>query len=215
MKADARCCAVAPHTAQTPWRRDIYALLACLLAAPPVVDILADLARMTVLPTLPASLVLKLRTLKRAAGRSGPARLQVEYTDLFVGMGRGQIVPYASWYAEGLLMGEPLSRLRSDLAELAIHRRPRVYESEDHAGALCESMLLLANDDEAHDPAGIRRQSRFFHRHLDDWISRFFRDLQDARAADFYRCVGAVGECFIQLERRFFQPRLVKGGLTS
>jgi TorA maturation chaperone TorD len=37
------------------------------------------------------------------------------------------------------------------------------------------------------------------------WIGRFFADLESAEAANFYRCVGALGRAFMDIEAQAFE----------
>jgi TorA maturation chaperone TorD len=45
---------------------------------------------------------------------------------------------------------------------------------------------------------------RLFEAHLAPWLGRFFADLENAESADFYRCVGAVGRLFVEIESEAF-----------
>jgi TorA maturation chaperone TorD len=108
-------------------------------------------------------------------------------------------VPYGSWYLTGFLMEKPLGDLRRDLAELGYERQENVHEPEDHVAALCEVMALLISDDGL--PFGSQR--RFFETHVSSWIETFFNDLEQAKAADFYRAVGRLGGAFIRLEKQY------------
>jgi TorA maturation chaperone TorD len=36
------------------------------------------------------------------------------------------------------------------------------------------------------------------------WIGRFFADLENAKAADFYRRIGTVGRVFMEIESEAF-----------
>ena len=127
------------------------------------------------------------------------APLSDEYQALFVGVGRGELVPYGSWYMTGFLMEKPLGELRRDLARLGIERQQQVREPEDHAAALCEVMALLISDpDFAED-----EQAPFFKRHVGAWMGTFFRDLEKAKAAEFYRPVGHFGYAFLDVEQRY------------
>jgi hypothetical protein len=74
------------------------------------------------------------------AGRTTPKAASREYHDLFIGIGRGELVPYASYYLSGFLNEKPLARLRGDMARLGIARAETVKEPEDHIAALCEMM---------------------------------------------------------------------------
>src|SRR5947209_17297688 len=82
--------------------------------------------------------------------------------DLFVGLGRGELLPYASYYLTGFLNERPLSRLRSDLAILGIARAENNSEPEDHAAILCEIMSGFAGGRFA---ASAEEQRAFFERH--------------------------------------------------
>jgi TorA maturation chaperone TorD len=140
------------------------------------------------------------RMLAQAGERADRDALDDEYHALFIGIGRGELVPYGSWYLTGFLMEQPLALLRRDLARLGFERQPDVREPEDHAAALCETMALLIGGDEA---AGLDQQREFFERHLAPWMGRFFRDMQGAESARFYRAVGYFGEQFMTIEQQY------------
>ena len=188
-----------------PLRGDVYALLAALLAGPPVAGRLEQVRALGVLPGLPASLERSVGELRTAALRTTTDAADREYNALFVGLGRGEVVPYASWYAEKTLVGTPLVRLRRDLAALKIERRSETGEPEDHAAALCEAMMLLTAE-----TVPDFRAAAFFKTHLAPWLPAFFNDLQKAPAADFYRAVGRLGEVFMGLENERLQDQYHK-----
>jgi len=137
--------------------------------------------------------------LRRAAGSAQPAPLEEEYFKLFIGLGRGELMPYASWYLHGALMERSLAELRQDLKRLGFARCDEVAEPEDHAAALCETLGMIISD-----PGLSLEQSAFFQIYLDGWLGRFFADLEAAETADFYRAVGQLGRRFMELERRLF-----------
>lgn len=139
------------------------------------------------------------RALRRAAVRAEVEAVDDEYHDLFVGVGRGELIPYGSWYLTGFVMDRPLAVLRSDLAALGFERQDEVKEPEDHAAALLETMALIAASPEH----GIDVQRRFFDRHVVTWMHTFFADLQTADSARFYRAVGQFGEQFIAFEKQY------------
>lgn len=180
-------------------RAHTYRLLAALLAGPPDGDALALLGRIDSLETPAAPLARAWWELKRAAARTTPDSVDDEYHRLFVGLGRGEVVPYGSWYLAGTILGKPLVALRADLAALGIVRQDGVTEPEDHAAALCETMALLASSSNG----DIRTQGRFFSNHVASWMGRLFRDMADARAATFYRCVGGLGAAFLAVEETY------------
>ncbi len=132
-----------------------------------------------------------------AARSSSRQQIDDEFHELFIGLGRGELVPYGSWYLTGYLMEQPLALLRQDLARLGFQRDAGHSEPEDHIAALLEVMSLLL---ESGEPPSV--QADFFHRHLAPWAPRFFADLQQARHAVFYRSVGRLGARFLDLEQQ-------------
>ena len=131
-----------------------------------------------------------------AASRTNAERVEREYFDLFIGLGRGELLPYGSYYLTGFLHERPLARLREDLGRLGIERAAGQAEPEDHAAILCEIMAGLAEPAASRlPPAPIANCSR---QHLAPWIGRFFADLEQAEAADFYRRVETLGRVFMR-----------------
>lgn len=193
-------------------RGHVYALLGNLLAAPPDAGLLDDLAAISPDPADRSLLAASWKMLGEAAARARLADLRDEYQSLFIGLGRGEIVPYGSWYVTGFLMEQPLARLRGDLAELGIERHAGVSEPEDHVGALCDAMAIMIAGD---DPLPLERQARFFAQHIEPWMQRFFRDLQQADSARFYRAVGLLGEQFMEIERQAFGMAFPTAGADS
>ena len=175
-----------------------YALLSVLLARAPDADMLARLAR---LRGDASPLGLAHAALAEAAAQTTVERAEREFFDLFIGIGRGELLPYGSYYLTGFLNERPLARLREELAGLGIERAEGNSEPEDHAAILCEIMAGLAGG-KFETPAGADRA--LFDHHLAPWIGRFFADLERADAADLYRRIGALGRLFITIESEAF-----------
>jgi TorA maturation chaperone TorD len=179
-------------------RAQEYALLATLLAEAPDAALLRRLAQLrgdeTPLGRAHAALA-------EAAGTSSPEAVAREYFELFIGTGRGELLPYGSYYLTGFLHERPLARLRADLAALSIERAEDQHEPEDHAAILCEIMAGLIGGEFR---APLEQQIQFQGRHLAPWIGRFFGDLEAAQAAVFYRPVGTIGRLFIAIETEAF-----------
>jgi TorA maturation chaperone TorD len=181
-----------------------YGLLAALLRTPPDEALLVTLRRHDVPEQRREdAAATALRLLGLAARDTNSERLADEFHLLFVGLGRGELVPYGSWYLTGFLMEKPLSLLRDDLRRLGFERQADVHEPEDHVAALCEVMALLIQDS-----TPIDTQQNFYRQHLEPWVSRFFRDLENAESACFYRAVGRFGKAFAELESRYLSMRL-------
>jgi TorA maturation chaperone TorD len=170
-----------------------YALLATLLARGPDTQLIGRLALLRGDAT---PLGLAHAALADAAGRSSEARAAREYFDLFVGLGQGQLLPYASQYLTGSLYGRPLVELRETFQLLGIELVNQ-SEPEDHIATLCEMMAGLVGG-EITGPDGCDRD--FFAKHLATWAKRFFVDLERANPASFYARVGSLGRTFMQIE---------------
>jgi TorA maturation chaperone TorD len=181
------------------YRASAYALLAALLRAAP------DQALLDHLRTLsPAGdddldeLGQAMAALTAASVAPDLALLEQEYNDLFIGIGRGEVVPYGSWYLTGFLMEQPLSELRDDLRTLGFERSESTREPEDHVAAIFEvfSVMIL-------EASSLSQQLIFFNKHMRPWLERFFVDLGKARSASFYRYVAQFGAAFLQLESAY------------
>jgi TorA maturation chaperone TorD len=179
-------------------RAQEYALLATLLSAAPSAALLEQIAQLKGDAT---QLGRTHATLAEAASNAVPTEVAREYFDLFVGLGRGELLPYASYYLTGFLNERPLSRLRDDLAALGIERVGGNFEPEDHAATLCEIMAGFAA---ARFPATPEAQRAFFEKHVSRWIGRLFADLEKAENAKFYRSVGTLGRVFLEIESEAF-----------
>src|SRR5256714_1861305 len=179
-------------------RSEEYALLAALLSRSPNADLLAGLAR---LGGDPSPLGLAHMAIAEAASRVAAEAIEREYFNLFIGLGRGELLPYGSYYLTGFLNERPLARLRDDLATFGVERVEGNYEPEDHAATLCEIMAGIAG---GRFPAPAGAERRLFEKHMAPWIGRFFGDLERAEGADFYRQVGTLGRLFIEIEMEAF-----------
>ncbi|MCU7810149.1 MAG: molecular chaperone TorD family protein [Candidatus Thiodiazotropha sp. (ex Notomyrtea botanica)] len=180
------------------YRSGAYSLLARLLRSPPDSQVMAQVAGFTKVEPMQDEMAIAMSMLGLSASTSEPKAVDDEFHALFIGIGRGELVPYGSWYLTGFLMERPLGRLRDDLAGLGFQRQEGVTEPEDHVAALCEVMAILIDEE-----SSIQAQSDFFDRHLADWLERFFTDLSEAGSAVFYRAVGRFGAAFISLEKRY------------
>jgi TorA maturation chaperone TorD len=179
-------------------RAQEYALLATLLSKSPDTRMIGRLA----LLRGDASPLGETHTaLAKAAAKATADSVKMEYFDLFDALGRGGLLPYASYYLTGSLYGRPLARLRETLQSLGIERTEQHSEPEDHAAILCEIMAGLAG---GRIPAPVEAEREFFEKHLAPWIGRFFADLESAESADFYARVGAVGRTFVGIETEAF-----------
>lgn len=180
-------------------RAALYGLLARFLAAPPDDRLLALVAGLkgdeTPIGTAMSELAAKARS-------ADVARARDEYHALFIGLGRGELLPYASWYLTGFLYERPLADLRDDLARLGITRAEGNREPEDHIASVLEVMAGLVEG--RFGDGQLASQKVFFERHIDPWGLRFFADLERATSADLYRPVARLGRALLEIERVAF-----------
>ncbi len=179
-------------------RAQEYLLLAALLRFPVTRDLLDKLATIS---GDPSPLGLAHLQLADAAGAVGEREAGREFFNLFIGVGRGELLPYASFYLTGFLNERPLGRVREDLAKLGIQRADGNFDPEDHVATLLETMAGLANGEIAAEPDF---EKAFFERHLKPWVARFFADLAVAPSSHFYKAVAGVGLAFIAIETEAF-----------
>jgi TorA maturation chaperone TorD len=175
-------------------RADEYALLSLLLWRAPGGDLLGRLSRLKgdASPLGMAHLQLGI-----AAAGTKAKEIESEYFRLFIGLGRGELLPYASYYLTGFLHERPLAKVRQDLAELGIERIETAREPEDHIAVLCEVMSGMISGQFSGDDID---EKAFFDRHLKPWARRFFADLEAVADIDFYRAAGALGRIFMDIE---------------
>lgn len=194
--ADAAAAGMAAQEQQ--YRAGAYGLLAALLRSPPDEQLLTRVSQFAAVDAGVDELALSMSMLGLAATTCSSRQVDDEFHDLFIGLGRGELVPYGSWYLTGFLMEKPLSRLRDDLAQLGFERSGGTTEPEDHVAALCEVMVMLISEGADETP-----QREFFEAHIGSWFARFFSDLSEAQSAVFYRAVGRFGAMFTALEQRY------------
>lgn len=182
-------------------RVNLYLLLARLLRAPPDKALLSMLAEMS---GDNSDLGMAITDLSDAAGQASVADAAAEYGTLFIGLGRGLLIPYGSYYLTGFLHEKPLARLREDMAPLNIARNADVKDPEDHVAALMEMMAGLI-DGSFGTMQPLAAQRAFFDRHVGIWTPHFFQDLENCAAAKLYAPVGRVGRLFMAIERGAFE----------
>lgn len=179
----------------------VYRLLGHALAAPPTPELLGRLARLQGWDAPIGAAMHELAA--RAAGCDADAARR-EYDALFIGIARGELVPYASYYITGFLHERPLARLRGDLARIGLQRAPGRSEPEDHVATVCDAMAELIERAGAGAADGAVTEAAFFARHVEPWAGRFFADLERAAAARLYEPLGTVGRLMIELDRQGF-----------
>lgn len=174
-------------------RADIYLLLSTLFRQQPTSELVEFLSQLETEQS-ESAMQLAWNQLKHAALEIQPEALADEYQELFIGIGRGEVVPFVSWHLTGSLMEKPLASIRHDLALLGLEREDQVKEPEDHFSALCEVMSVLTGEEE-------ELQQVFFNKHLGTWFESLTKQVKNAKNANFYRAVAELAQAFMTLEQ--------------
>jgi len=180
-------------------RAEMYVLLGTLLAGPPdeaTLEMLLDIDAGEPDATLMTSIW---QSLQASAREADAEQLTEEYFNLFIGLGRGELVPYASFYIHGFLMEKVLASLRNELQRLGFELQEGISEPEDHVAALCETMGMIISE----SGLSLEEQSAFFEAYVASWMGEFFAELRDAESADFYRAVAQLGQQFLEIESQY------------
>lgn len=181
-------------------RADVYQFLAAYLLSRPSTEALSLANALTGDDTAFGE---AFKLLAETASQTNETQAADEYDRLFIGLGRGELLPYGSYYLTGFLNEKPLAKLRSEMQRLGIARKDSVSEPEDHIGSLMEMMAGLITGRYG-DPASIETQRAFFMTHIDPWAEHFFKDLEAATSSRFYQPLGRIGQLFIEIERGAF-----------
>ena len=181
-------------------RADMYEFLAALLRAEPTDALIGHVAELQGDGSAIGSASSVLATL---AGKLSNDEIRDEYMRLFIGVGRGEVLPYASYYLTGFLNDKPLANLRNDMADMGIERTDGVKDPEDHIASLFDIMAGLIRG--AFDaPNDLAAQAAFFKKHIEPWAPLLMQDIEAAKAAVFFAPVGTSGRAFMDIESEAF-----------
>ncbi|QKS11561.1 molecular chaperone TorD family protein (plasmid) [Pseudosulfitobacter pseudonitzschiae] len=182
-------------------RADLYNFMGLILSAPPDRMLLDQCAGLNGDDT---ELGQGIATLAKLARLTKPATVEAEFNRLFIGLGRGELLPYASYYLTGFLNEKPLALLRQDMAARGLARADTVFEPEDNIASLMEMMgAMIAG--RFGTPATLDQQKTFFSKHIAPWAGHFFSDLEGAKTSVFYAPVGKIGRAFMEVESEAFR----------
>ncbi|MFV8449284.1 TorD/DmsD family molecular chaperone [Vibrio campbellii] len=174
-------------------RTEIYLVLSALFRSAPSEEMIEFLTSLEVEPSESAMQKAWI-ALQQAAKDSNREALEDEYQDLFIGIGRGEVMPFGSWHMTGAMMEKPLAEIRHDLELLGFERDENVKEPEDHIAALCEVMSMLTGEEKD-------LQQAVFNKHIAPWFNSFTQQLENAESASFYKPAAQLCEAFLTLEQ--------------
>ncbi len=189
-----------PEVPEDKARAGYYALLARLFYAGPDAALLATIgsddeiaggAEQSALAGAWSKLAAAARAMEAEAAR-------LECDELFVGTGKAEVTPYASYYLAETGREKILARLRGELAAWGLARSAGAHEPEDHMAALFDVMrhlISLGSDDVA-----LQKQQQFFERYLARSFPGFCGAISKSETADFYKHVAHFAESFLAVE---------------
>jgi len=183
-------------------RANFYAILARLLIDAPDGALLRAVGAAEPLPEEGGSALPRAwNRLVRACEAMDPEAARQEYWDLFVGVGKAAVNLHGSHWIAGFMHEKPLAALRLELARLGVARRPESSLTEDHLGALCETMRLLIEGTDARRPEDLAVQRAFFEGQLAPWVDECCAAMAHSPLANFYARVGEFAIAFLAIER--------------
>lgn len=184
-------------------RANLYGLISRLFYAPPDPNLLAEISRAETAADDdedPNALRLAWHHLQDACRGAFPALVRQEYEGLFVGVGKAEVTPYLSAYAESSSPERYLVRLREQLAAWALARRESVFELEDHVAGVSDVMRWLV---ESGRP--LADQRTFFEAYVYPGAIPFCVAIQNAASAVFYKPVAGFALAFFDMEKAAFE----------
>ena len=182
-------------------RARLYRLMSRLLGEPADMDLLIFLRE---LKGDESPLGQGLAALSAVAERVSLEEAAQEFHDLFIGVTKGELLPYASHYLTGFLNEKPLAELREAMIDLGLARTEAFSEPEDHIASLCEIMHGMIVGDYG-KPISLADQFQFFQDHIETWAIKFFEDLEAAKSARLFMSIGLIGRLFMEIEGEAFK----------
>jgi TorA maturation chaperone TorD len=186
-------------------RAEVYGLLSRLWFAPPDAALLGQFAvAVTAAPQPGSFLEGPWQELVAAMRATRVDEVADEHAALFIGAGKADVLPYASFHIAGTLNDQPLVALRTDLAALGLASAAPEGETEDHVAFVLEVMrYLIAGDDAA--VSNLERQRRFFRAHVQPWVGRSLCDAVEPHpAARVYAALARFTRAFVEVETQAF-----------
>jgi len=188
-----------PEVPEEQARAGYYALLSRLFYAAPDAALLAAIAGAdeVVEGGEQSALASAWSGLASAAGAMDAEAAGLEYEALFVGTGKAEITPYATFYLAETGREKILVRLRGELAGLGLARNQTSHEPEDHVAGLFDVMRHLISTG-SEDAAS--QQKAFFERYIAGCYEGFCNATSISEKSNFYKHVARFTEAFLHVE---------------
>ena len=188
----------APEVPEDNARAGYYALLARLFYAGPDAKLLDTISASSGMVADGGPLAGPWNALAAAARATNADAARLEYDEVFVGTGKAEVTPYATYYLSQTGREKILVRLRQDLASYGLGRSGAAHEPEDHVAALFEVMRHLIS--QGSGDAAMQNQRDFFGRYVEQSFPGFCTAISRAQKANFYKTVGVFAEAFLVVD---------------
>ena len=187
-----------PTAAEDRARAGYYALLARLFYAAPDAALLTAIGGADEIAGHEgAGLADAWNRLAAAARAMDPEAAAAEHDEVFVGVGKADVTPYASYYLSETGREKTVVRLKQQLAALGLARAGSAREPEDHFAGLFEVMRHLISDA---DDAALQKQKAFFVQFIGPAYSRFCDAISTSPKTNFYKHVAEFARHFLDIE---------------
>jgi TorA maturation chaperone TorD len=188
-----------PEVPEEQARAGYYALLARLYYAGPDAALLAAIAGADDLAAAgeQSALSATWSALASAARAMDPEAARFEHDRLFVGTGKAEVTPYASYYLAEVGRERILVRLRGEVAGLGLARNQSSHEPEDHVAGLFDVMRHLISSGST---AAATQQNTFFERYIAGAYKGFCAATSASEKSNFYKHVSRFAEAFLDVE---------------
>jgi TorA maturation chaperone TorD len=181
-------------------RADMYGFLAALFRKEPSDELISTVAALEGDQSPIGGACLTLAHLAKTLDND---LIRHEYVTVFVGVGRGEILPFASYYLTGFLNDKPLANLRADMAAIGIARADGVKEPEDPISSLFDMMAGLIRGSFGR-VYSVAEQASFYRKHVEPWAGMLMGDVETAKSAVFFAPAGTIGRAFLDIESQAF-----------
>jgi TorA maturation chaperone TorD len=188
-----------PAAEEDQARAGYYALLARLFYAGPDAALLEAIAGAGEMAAGEAGSALAnaWNALATAARAMDAEAAQLEYDEVFVGTGKADVTPYASYYLSETGREKIVVSLKNQLAGMGLARAENVREPEDHFAGIFEVMRHLIS---GADDAALQKQKDFFVQFIGPSYSFFCSAISGSSRTNFYRYVGGFAHVFLDVE---------------
>ncbi|OUJ19443.1 putative component of anaerobic dehydrogenase [Methanonatronarchaeum thermophilum] len=130
--------------------------------------------------------------------------LDREFTRIFLGPVKKEVIPYESFYVDGELRSDSLLEVKKFLRKIQYGKTEDFSKTEDHIAFEFDVMRHLCDRALDGDEDAIVYQREFLEDHIFVWVPDMCGDLVESDESSFYEAVGLITNGFLSFERDNF-----------